>query len=109
VSTGNLTRRVERGRGSDWTCSYASAKGGAQVAFSVSVAKSAAEAAAEMERYRRSLGDDYSDLMGMGDEGVWTEASKTVTCRKKNVTVKVRQPPEKIPQLRIVKALFDKN
>lgn len=65
--------------------------------------------AAAMEAYRSHLGDDYSDLMGLGDEGVWTEVSHTVTYRKRNVTIQVQQPPEKIPQLKVVKAIFDKN
>jgi hypothetical protein len=73
------------------------------------VARTAAEAAAQMERYRSNLGDDYSDLMGLADEGVWTEVNRTVTCRKRNVTVQVQQPPEKLPQLRVVRALFEKS
>jgi hypothetical protein len=32
-----------------------------------------------------------------------------VTYRKRNVTIQVQQPPEKIPQLKVVKAIFDKN
>ncbi|MBE0618558.1 MAG: hypothetical protein IH608_11635, partial [Proteobacteria bacterium] len=108
VPAGGLTRRVEQVHGSLWSCSFA-AKDGKQVLFSIEVAKGAAEAAEDMEQYRNHLGDNYSDLMGLGDEGVWTEVNQTVTYRKQNVTIQVQQPPEKIPQLKVVKAFFDKN
>lgn len=108
VAANSLTRKVEQVHPSLWTCTFAPAKSGARVAFSIEVAKSAAEAAAQMDRYRKNLGDAYSDLMGMEDEGVWTEVNKTVTYRKKNVTIQVQQPDGKIPQLRVVQALLSK-
>ncbi|MHB8764940.1 MAG: hypothetical protein ACYDA8_11485, partial [Deferrisomatales bacterium] len=109
VPAGQVVRRVEQLHASLWACTFATKDGAKQVAFSLEVAGSAAEAAAQMERYRDNLGDNYSDLMGLGDEGVWTEVNHTVTCRKQNVTVQVQQPPGKIPQLKVVKAIFDKN
>jgi hypothetical protein len=109
VPAGALTRRVEQVHDSLWNCSFATKDGAKQVLFSIEVAKGADEAAAEMEQYRNHLGDNYSDLMGLGDEGVWTEVNQTVTYRKQNVTIQVQQPPGKIPQLKVVQAFFGKN
>jgi hypothetical protein len=109
VPASSVPRRAERVNGNLWTCSFGSAKGGPHVVFTIEVAKNAAEAAAQMERYRHRLRDDYSDLMGLGDEGVWTEVNRTVTYRKQNVTIQVQQPPDKLMQLRVVKALFEKS
>ena len=109
IPSGSLRRRVERAKGGLWTCSFAAGDRGNQVLFTIAVAKSPVEAAAEMEKYRNRLGDNYTDLMGLGDEGVWTEVNRTVTYRKQNVTVQVQQPPDKIQQLRVVQAFFGRN
>jgi hypothetical protein len=109
VPAGQWTRRVEQIHGSLWSCSFATKDGAKQVVFSIEVAKSPAEAAADMERYRHHLRDNYSDLMGLGDEGIWTEVNHTVTYRKRNVTIQVQQPGDKMLQLKVVKAIFDRN
>jgi hypothetical protein len=107
VPAAGVARKVEQLHASLWSCSFTAAKG-PPVVFSIEVARSPAEAAAQMERYRANLGDDYSDLMGLGDEGLWTEVNRTVTFRKQDVVVQVQQPPDKLAQLRVVKALFER-
>lgn len=92
------------GRG---TCSF-SAPGGAGIVLAVSVWKSEAEAVAEMERQRLSLKENYSDIMGLADDGVWTEVDGSFTGRKGNVTIKVTQPAEKILKLKTAKTFFDR-
>jgi hypothetical protein len=109
VPASGVSRRAQRVDERAWTCSFASGKGGPQVVFRIEVARSAAEAAAEMERYRKRLHDEYSDLMGLGDEGVWTEVDRSVTYRKQNVTIRVQQPPDKLAQLKVAKTILDRN
>lgn len=109
VAASDVSRSAQRVDERAWTCSFAAGKGGPQVVFRIEVARSAAEAAAEMERYRKRLRDEYSDLMGLGDEGVWTEVDRSVTTRKQNVTIRVQQPPDKLAQLKVVKTILDRN
>jgi hypothetical protein len=91
-----------------WRCSYTSGDLGKEVVFSITVSKSVADAEADLEKYRNSLSDNYSDIMGLGDDAAWTEASGTLVIRKSNITIKVMQPSGKINQLKVAKAIVGK-
>jgi hypothetical protein len=91
------------GRG---TCSF-SGPAGTGIVFEVSVWKSVAEAEAEMERQRKRLDDNYRDIMGLADDGIWTEFDGSYTGRRVNVTIRVTQPADKIVKLKAAKAFFE--
>lgn len=112
-----VTREVSKS-GDKWTCTFAVGKSAA-LAYSVAVAPSAKRAAADLERYRDRLSEEaatarwkdrlpngvYSDMMGMGDEAVWTDIDGSFTVRRDNVTVQFTLPRSKDEQVRIGKAV----
>lgn len=117
-----VTRHVQKVHASLVVCSYAIGKSAPGVAFSLEVAPSAKQAAEEMERYRGHLetaGETapwkgklpkgaYSDIMGPGDEGVWTDITGVYTVRKGNVTVQVTMPKAKLDQVKLGAAVVKK-
>lgn len=117
----SLKSKSEKQHESLWICSFAP-PGGQGLSFSVEVAKSVEAAAADMTRLRENLevaggtaafkdrlpNGAYSDIMGLGDDAVWTDVNGTLTARKGNITVQVLSPPVKMTQLKIVRAFFAK-
>jgi hypothetical protein len=122
VPAAQVTRHVEKVHKSLYACSYAVGKAAPGVAFSIEIAPSAGKAAEEMERYRENLstaGDTapwkgklpkgaYSDIMGAGDEGVWTDINGAYTVRKANVTIQVTLPKGKLEQVGLGAAVVKK-
>jgi hypothetical protein len=88
------------------TCTF-SGPAGAGIVFDVSVWKGVAEAEAEMERQRNRLNDNYRDIVGLADDGIWTEVDGSFTGRRANVTIHVTQPSDKIMKLKAAKAFFE--
>jgi hypothetical protein len=105
-----------------WLCSYLAGGSAPAIAFSIEIAKDAKTAAAGMERYRDDLmvaGDTapfkdklpkgaYSDISGVGDEGVWTDINGAYTVRKGHVTVQFTLPKEKLAQVQLAKGVLGK-
>lgn len=105
-----------------WLCSYLAGGSAPAIAFSIEIAKDAKTAAAEMERYRDNLvvaGDTapfkdklpkgaYSDIGGVGDEGVWTDINGAYTVRKGHVTVQFTLPKDKLAQVQLAKVVLGK-
>jgi hypothetical protein len=103
-------------------CSYAVDKAPPALAFSVEVAPNEKKAAADMERYRESLATAgetapwkgklpkgaYSDIMGVGDEGVWTDINGAYTVRKGAITLQFTRPADKREQVRLAGAVLKK-
>ncbi|HQZ45462.1 MAG TPA: hypothetical protein PK042_05060 [Usitatibacteraceae bacterium] len=122
VPAAQVTRHVEKVSPTLWVCSYAAGKAAPGVAFSIEVSASARKAAEELERYRDNLATAgevapfkgklpqgaYSDIVGVGDEGVWTDVNGTFTVRKGHLTVQVSMPKAKLEQLKLAKALLAK-
>lgn len=117
-----VTRSVSKSGKALWLCSFAAGKASPAIAFSIEVAESAKKAAEQMDRYRDNLmtaGDTapwkgklpkgaYSDIVGVGDDGVWTDISGSYTVRKGNATVQVTLPKEKLEQVKLGKAVLEK-
>lgn len=123
VPAAQVTRKVDRaGSSSLYLCAYAIGKATTAIAFSVEAAASSKKAAEEMERYRENLtvaGETapfkgrlpkgaYSDIMGVGDEAVWTDVSGALTVRKGHLTIQATLPKDKLEQLKLVKAVLAK-
>jgi hypothetical protein len=117
-----VTRNVEKSGKTLWLCSFAVNRAAPAIAFSIEVEASAKSAAEEMNRYRDHLmtaGDTpryknklpkgaYSEIVGVGDDSVWTDINETFTVRKGNVRVQVTLPREKMEKIRLGKAIVDK-
>ena len=105
-----------------WTCSYGAGRTAPAIAFSLEVAPDPKKAAEQMERYRDNLvvaaetlphrgklpKGAYSDVMGLGDEAVWTDVNDSLTVRKGSVTMQVTLPKAKADRLRLVQAVLAK-
>ena len=50
----------------------------------------------------------YSDIMGLGDEAVWTDVNGTLTVRKGNIIVQVLAPAGKLVQIKVAQAFLAK-
>lgn len=117
-----VTRSVQKSGPALWLCSFSVGKTPPGIAYSVALAKDAKTAAAEMERYRDDLSTAgetapfkgklpkgaYSDIIGVGDEGIWTDVNGSYTVRKGNVTVQFTRPAEKLEQVKLGKAVLAK-
>jgi hypothetical protein len=104
------------------TCSFEGGSPERTVAFTIAVAKSAEEAAGDMASYRSHLEvaggtapfkdklpkGAYSDIMGLGDEGVWTDINKSLNIRKGNVSLLVTLPNDKKAQLKVAEKFLSK-
>ncbi len=122
VPAAQVQRKIEKTGGSLYLCSYAAGKAATSIAFSVEVAANAKKAAQELERYRENLmvagatapfkdrlpKGAYSDIVGVGDEGVWTDVNGTFTVRKGNLTLQVTMPAGKLEQLKLAQAVLGK-
>lgn len=112
-----VTREVTRA-GDKWVCTFAVGRSPA-ISYSVAVAADSKRAAAELERYRDRLHEQaasarwkgrlpngiYSDLMGAGDEAIWTDIDGSFTVRRDNVTVQFTLPRGKDEQVQLGKAV----
>ena len=121
VSAGQVTPKIEETYKGFWQCSFTPAGGSSGVSFSVTVSASEKKAAEEMEQYRSNLelaGEQpqwknlpkgaYSDIMGLGDEAVWTDINGSLSARKGNITVQVLQPQGKMEQIKVAQAFLKK-
>ncbi len=92
---------------SEWKCSFSS--GAKALEFTIASAPSVKEAEARIEKYRKTLKDDYTELtMNNGTEGVWSNASSTLTARRGNVIVRTLKPAEKLRQAKLADAIAAK-
>lgn len=117
-----VARRVEKSGKALFLCSFAVGKAPAAIAFSIEMAPSAKKAAEDLERYRENLmfaGETapfkgrlpkgaYSDIMGVGDEAVWTDVNGALTVRKASLTLQVTMPAGKLAQLKLAEAVLGK-
>lgn len=117
-----VTRSVSPSGKALWLCSFAVGKAPPAIAFSIEVAESAKKAAEQMDRYRDNLmtaGDTapwkgklpkgaYSDIIGVGDDGVWTDITGSYTVRKGNATLQVTLPKPKLEQVGLAKEVLSR-
>jgi hypothetical protein len=115
-----ITARTEKVHASLWTCTFRA--GEQTLAFSVELARTAEEAAADMARYRENLEltaetapfkdklpkGAWSEIVPLGDENTWTDVSGTLTVRQGNVTLQVQAPAGKLEQISVAKAFLKK-
>lgn len=121
VPAAQLTANIEESYKGFWLCSFAQPGGSTSVSFSVKIAGSEKEAASDMEEYRGNLelaGEQpqwknlpkgaYSDILGLGDEAVWTDINRSLTVRKGKTTLQVLQPAGKMEQIKVAEAFLKK-
>jgi len=107
AAAGQVKAAKEKAAGDEWKCSYAA--GGKTMAFTIAAAKSVKQAEARMEKYTATLKDDYTEIMlNHGAEGVWSNASGTLTVRRGNVIVRTLPPLAKVPQAKLADAVVGK-
>ncbi len=122
VPAGQVTPKIEETYKGFWQCSFTAAGASNGVSFSVTVSPSAKVAAEEMEQYRSNLEvaggqplwknlpkGAYSDIMGLGDEAVWTDINGSLSARKGHITVQVLQPQGKMEQIKVAEAFLKKH
>jgi hypothetical protein len=116
-----LSAKTEKMAPELWRCSFIS-QDGKGLSFSISIAKDAKKAAAELERLRNNLEvaaetapfknklpkGAYSEISGLGEESVWTDVNGTLTVRKGNITLQVLMPAGKLEQIKVAQALLSK-
>ncbi len=91
----------------EWKCTFAG--GGKALEFTISSAPSVKEAEARIAQYRNTLKDDYTELtMNNGTEGVWSNASSTLTARRGNVIVRTLKPAGKLGQAKLADSVAAK-
>ena len=91
----------------EWKCTFVG--GGKALEFTISSAPSVKEAEARIEQYRKTLKDDYTELtLNNGTEGVWSNATSTLTARRGNVIVRTLKPAEKIRQAKLADSVAAK-
>jgi hypothetical protein len=90
--------------------------------LSIALAKSTADAAIDMERYRESLELEagtaafkgrlprgaWSEVLPLGEESAWTDITRTLTVRQGNLTIQVQMPTNKLEQIKAVRAFLKK-
>ena len=115
-----ITAKTEKIHAALWMCTFSA--GRRSVSFSVALAKSAEEAAADMERYRENLEvaaetapfkdslpkGAYSEISPLGDENTWTDVNHTLSVRQGNVTIQVQAPADKLEQIKVALAFLKK-
>jgi hypothetical protein len=75
----------------------------------ISSAPSVKEAEARIEQYRKTLKDDYTELtLNNGTEGIWSNASSTLTARRGNIIVRTLQPAGKVGQAKLADSVAAK-
>jgi hypothetical protein len=91
----------------EWKCTFSAA--GKSLAFTISSAASVKEAEARVEKYRKTLGDNYTELMlNNNAEGIWSNAGATLTVRRGNVIVRTLPPLAKVPQAKLANDVVGK-
>ena len=104
------------------TCSFEGGNAEKTVAFTITVSKTAKEASEDMDSYRRNLEvaggtapfrdklpkGAYSDIGGLGDDGVWTDINKSLNIRQGNVSLLVTLPNDKPTQLKVAEKFLSK-
>lgn len=122
VPPAQVTRTVQSSGKTLWLCSFAVGKAPPAIAFSLEIAANAKKATEQVERYRDDLATAgetkpwkgklprgaYSDIMGVGDEGVWSDINGAFTVRKGHVIVQVTLPKEKPDQVKLGQAVVAK-
>ena len=115
-----VTARTEKIHDTLWMCTFSSAK--KTVSFSVELAESAAQASADMARYRENLEvaaetaaykgrlpkGAWSEITPLGEENTWTDINHTLTVRQGNLTLQVQPPVEKLEQIKLARAFLKK-
>ena len=122
VPAAQAIRTVGKVTPSLWTCSYGAGRSAPAIAFSLEVAPNPKKAAEQMESYRDNLviaaetpqhrgrlpKGAFSDVMGLGDEAVWTDVNDSLTVRKGRITMQLTLPKPKADRLRLAQALLAK-
>jgi len=117
ASPAQVTREVSKS-GDKWVCTFAVGKAPA-ITYSLTVAPSARRATEDLDRYRDRLYEQaasprwkgrlpngvYSDLLGTGDEALWTDIEGRYTVRSDNVTVQFTLPRGKDEQVSLAKVV----
>jgi len=115
-----VTAKTEKIHATLWMCTFSA--GTRYVTFSVALAKSAEEAAADMERYRENLElaattapfkdslpkGAWSEISPLGEENTWTDVNHTLSVRQGNVTIQVQMPQGKLEQIKVAEAFLKK-
>jgi hypothetical protein len=115
-----ITAKTEKVHDGLWTCTFSSDR--KALRLSIALAKSAAEASFDMERYRESLELDartasfkgrlphgaWSEVLPLGEESTWTDITRTLTVRQGNLTIQVQMPTNKLEQIKAVRAFLKK-
>jgi hypothetical protein len=122
VPVDQITAKSEEGYEGFWQCTFTTDDYNKSVSFSVSIAKSVAQAVTDMEQYRSNLefagstkvfennsaSGAYSDIIGVGDDAVWTAINGTLSVRKGNVTLQIIMPSDRLKQIEVAKTFIDK-
>ncbi|MCX6555851.1 MAG: hypothetical protein NTW95_00220 [Candidatus Aminicenantes bacterium] len=120
VPASAITARTEKMHDGLWMCTFSSAR--KALRLSIALAKSAADAAIDMERYRESLELEagtaafkgrlphgaWSEILPLGEESAWTDITRTLTVRQGNLTIQVQRPTNKLEQIKAVRAFLKK-
>jgi hypothetical protein len=115
-----ITAKTEKMHDALWMCTFSSDR--KALRFSIALAKSAAEASIDMERYRESLELEartaafrgrlprgaWSEVLPLGEESTWTDITHTLTVRQGNLTIQVQRPTNKLEQIKVVRAFLKK-
>ena len=115
-----ITAKTEKVHATLWMCTFSSER--TSLRFSVALAESAADASADMARYRESLELEagtasfkgrlprgaWSEVLPLGEESTWTDITRTLTVRQGNLTIQVQRPTNKLEQIKLVRAFLKK-
>jgi hypothetical protein len=115
-----ITAKTQKLHATLWMCMFSA--GTRSVSFSVALAGSAEEAAADMARYRENLEftaetppfkdslpkGAWSEISPLGDENTWTDVNHTLSARQGNVTIQVQAPADKLKQIEVAEAFLKK-
>jgi len=108
VPAAHVKAAAEKVSDSEWKCTFA-AGGGKALVFTISSAASVKEAEARIEQYRKTLDDEYTELtLNKDAEGIWSNATSTLTVRRGNVIVRTLQPAEKVKQAKLADSVVGK-
>ena len=115
VPASKVTAKTEELYAGNWQCSFESGDIGKNMSFNVSVAKSVEEAIRDMAQYRSRLetagsvspfkeslpNGAYTNISGLGDEGVWTDINLSLAVRQGNVRIHVTMPKDESLQMKV--------
>ena len=107
VSAAQVKTETAKVSDAEWKCTFSA--GGKALAFTITAAPSVKEAQARIAKYSKTLKDDYTELsLSKGAEGVWSNASSTLTVRRGNIIVRTLQPAEKLKQVKLADSVAAK-